>query len=58
VTFLRNFWLLGVGLLAIGLGYVLLAAKSLSLGPILLVLGYCVALPAFVWRLFRRGVGE
>jgi hypothetical protein len=55
---IRNNWLLIVGILAIVTGYVLLADHRLSLGPLLLVAGYCVALPLFVWRLFRRGVGE
>lgn len=58
MTILRHVWILALGLAAIGLGYVLLAAQHLSWGPILLVLGYCVALPVFVWRLFRSGVGE
>ena len=55
---LREIWILVVALLAIGLGYVLLAAKMLSWGPLLLVFGYCVALPVFIWRLFHRRVGE
>ncbi|MEZ4386503.1 MAG: hypothetical protein R3D98_02790 [Candidatus Krumholzibacteriia bacterium] len=55
---LRNVWLLLVGLLTIVVGYILLADNRLSLGPVLLVAGYCVVLPLFVWRLFRRGVGE
>lgn len=58
MTLLRNLTLLALGLVAIIVGYVLLAGGRLSLGPILLVAGYCVVLPAFVWQLFRRGVGE
>jgi len=58
MTILRHVWILAAGLVAIAVGYVLLAAGQLSWGPLLLVLGYCVALPAFVWRLFRSGVGE
>jgi len=58
MTVLRHLSLLAVGLVAIIAGYVLLAGGRLSLGPIFLVAGYCVILPAFVWQLFRRGVGE
>jgi len=58
MNLIRNNWLLIAGVLAIAAGYVLLAGNRLSLGPLLLVAGYCVALPLFVWRLFRRGVGE
>ncbi len=58
MTILRHVWILAAGLVAILAGYLLLAAGALSWGPVLLVLGYCVALPAFVWRLFRSGVGE
>lgn len=50
--------LLVLGLVAIGAGYVLLADQRLSWGPLLLVAGYCVLLPWFIWRLFRQGVGE
>jgi hypothetical protein len=55
---LSQLWILAVGLVAIAAGYVALAAGHLSWGPLLLVSGYCVALPVFIWRLFRRGVGE
>ena len=58
MNLIRNNWLLVAGMLAIAAGYVLLAEHHLSLGPLLLVAGYCIALPLFVWRLFRRGVGE
>jgi len=53
-----HLWLLIIGLGAIGAGYWLLAAQRLSMGPLLLVGGYCVVLPLFIWRLFRQGVGE
>ncbi|MCK5440149.1 MAG: hypothetical protein KAI97_09405 [Gemmatimonadetes bacterium] len=36
---------LGAGAVAIGLGFYLLAQGSMTLAPILLVLGYCVLLP-------------
>lgn len=58
MSILRHSWILLVGLAAIGVGYILLTAGRLSWGPLLLVGGYCVALPVFIWRLFRRGVGE
>ena len=47
----RNLKVFVVGLLVIGLGYVLLSIPpadgflSLTLAPILLVLGYCVVIP-------------
>ena len=52
------FSILLLGLLAIAAGYLLLSAGRLSWGPLLLVGGYCVALPVSIWRLFRTGVGE
>ena len=55
---LRHTWILGLGLISIMAGYVLLGSQHLSWGPFLLVAGYCVALPVFIWRLFRDGVGE
>jgi hypothetical protein len=58
VSVIRQYWILLLGLAAIGLGYVLLDAQRLSWGPLLLVGGYCVALPLFIWRQFRSGVGE
>ncbi|CAN5763622.1 hypothetical protein BH20GEM1_BH20GEM1_18320 [soil metagenome] len=36
---------LGAAVAAIAIGYVLLSTGSMILGPILLVLGYCVLLP-------------
>ncbi len=58
MAILRRFWLLWAALAAIGLGFALLAAGSLSFGPLLLVGGYCVLLPFFLWRSFRKSVGE
>ena len=59
---LRKTWMLATALAVIVLGYVALAAGRLSVGPLLLVAGYCVLLPFFLWRSFRRrvddGVGE
>jgi hypothetical protein len=58
MVILRRFWLLWTALAAIGVGFLLLSAGSLSLGPLLLVSGYCVLLPFFLWRSFRKSVGE
>ncbi|MCY4353098.1 MAG: hypothetical protein OXC45_08330 [Gemmatimonadetes bacterium] len=50
----RNMWLFALGLAAIALGYVFLSLPpvdgfmSLTLAPLLLVLGYCVLLPIAV----------
>jgi hypothetical protein len=41
----RNAAVLGAALVAVMAGYVLLAAGSTTLAPILLVLGYCVLFP-------------
>ena len=47
----RNMWLFGLGLATIALGYVFLSLPpvdgfmSLTLAPLLLVLGYCVFIP-------------
>jgi hypothetical protein len=41
----RNYALLGAALASLAVGYVLLAAGSTTLAPILLVLGYCVLFP-------------
>jgi hypothetical protein len=37
--------LFGAGLVAITVGYILLAAADITLAPLLLVLGYCVLVP-------------
>lgn len=42
---LKNWVLLGGGIVFIGVGYLFLAHGSLTLAPILLVLGYCVLIP-------------
>ena len=58
MNLLRRTWMLWTAVAAILLGYVALAAGRLSIGPLLLVGGYCVLLPFFLWRSFRRRVGE
>jgi len=55
---LRRSWLLVVAVAAIIAGYVALDAGRLSVGPLLLVAGYCVLLPFFLWTSFRKRVGE
>ena len=54
----KRYWLLGTSLGAIVLGFVTLSSGLLTVGPVLLVLGYCVLLPFFLWRSFRKSVGE
>jgi hypothetical protein len=44
----RNYVLFGIGLLVIIVGYITLAAGSITLAPILLVLGYCVLIPVSI----------
>jgi len=38
-------WILTLGFIAIVAGYIFLAFNSISLAPLLLVLGYCVLVP-------------
>lgn len=44
----KNYMIFGAGLLVIILGYVALAMGSITLAPILLVLGYCVLVPVAI----------
>ncbi len=55
---LKDHWLLVVSVVAVVAGFVLLKTDSLTVAPLLLVAGYCVLLPLYLWRSFRRGVGE
>ena len=41
----KNWMVLGAGLVSIVLGFIALASGSITLAPILLVLGYCVLIP-------------
>jgi hypothetical protein len=41
----RNYALLSLGVLLVCLGFVTLRQGSITLAPLLLVLGYCVAIP-------------
>jgi hypothetical protein len=54
---IRNFGLLAAAVLSIGGGFLALAGGRLSIGPVLLVAGYCVLLPLFLWRSYRKSVG-
>ncbi len=55
---LRKTWLLWAAFGSIVGGFLFLSAGRLSAGPLLLVLGYCILLPFFLWRSFRKSVGE
>ncbi|MCX6829611.1 MAG: hypothetical protein NT002_10075 [candidate division Zixibacteria bacterium] len=44
----KNYAIFGIGLLVIILGYISLASGSITLAPILLVLGYCVLIPVAI----------
>jgi hypothetical protein len=58
LPFERSNWVLfGAALVVIALGYLVLAGGSITLAPILLVLGYCVLVPlAIMYR--PRGRAE
>jgi len=56
---LLNSLLLGIALAVLGLGYVALSRGSTTLAPVLLVLGYCVLVPAsLLLRGRNQGSGE
>lgn len=40
-----NYWTLFIGLVVIVIGYITLRMGSITLAPLLLVLGYCVIIP-------------
>ena len=44
----RNYILFGIALLTIIVGYVFLGSGSITIAPILLVLGYCVLVPVAI----------
>jgi uncharacterized membrane protein HdeD (DUF308 family) len=47
----KNYYIFAVGLLAIIAGYIALGQGSITLAPILLVLGYCAIIPiAILYR--------
>jgi len=41
----NNYIFLGIGLLLVIVGFIFLATGDITIAPILLVLGYCVAIP-------------
>ena len=47
----RNYILFGVAFVVIAIGYVFLAQGSITLAPLLLVVGYCVLVP---WAILAR----
>ncbi len=49
----KNYYIFFAGLVAIILGYIALGQGSITLAPILLVLGYCVIIPVAI--LYRDG---
>ena len=49
MNLLRRTWMLWAAVAAILVGYLALAAGRLSIGPLLLVGGYCVLLPFFLY---------
>lgn len=54
-----NSIMLGLGVLVLAAGYIALAKGSITLAPVLLVLGYCVLIPAsLLWRGRTEGAGE
>jgi xanthine/uracil permease len=47
----KNYILMGAAVLAIIIGYISLGSGSITLAPILLVLGYCVLFPlGIIWK--------
>jgi hypothetical protein len=58
MTILKDSILLWISLAVIAVGFLTLKAGMLSVGPILLVAGYCLGLPLYLWRSFRKSVGE
>ena len=45
---LKNYVLFGIAILVIVIGYFLLGSGSMTMAPILLVLGYCVLIPVAI----------
>jgi Flp pilus assembly protein TadB len=54
-----NSLLLALGVAVIAIGYVALSRGSVTLAPVLLILGYCVLIPAsLLWRGRKAASGE
>ena len=45
---LKNYVIFGLAMLVIVIGYILLGSGSMTMAPILLVLGYCVLIPVAI----------
>ncbi|MBN2564436.1 MAG: hypothetical protein JXB46_01875 [Candidatus Eisenbacteria bacterium] len=61
MTAARNVIIMGLGVVLIVFGFVSLSAGSITLAPILLVAGYCVAIPIgliFGVKRNRKTAGE
>jgi uncharacterized membrane protein HdeD (DUF308 family) len=54
----KNYYIFLAGLAAIVVGYIALAQGSITLAPILLVLGYCVIVPVAILYRDRRNAGS
>lgn len=70
----KNLYILGIGVATILVGYLLMATGitdepavesgkwnnvfAVSIGPILLVLGYCVIIPYGIWKFFGKTKSE
>lgn len=53
-----NYIMMGVALVIIAIGFITLSKGSITLAPILLVLGYCVLVPLSLLLKFRRPVRQ
>jgi hypothetical protein len=54
----RNYILFAIGLLVIIVGYISLSAGSITMAPVLLVLGYCVLIPLSIIIKGRADISE
>lgn len=54
----KNYLWLGIGILIIVIGYIALGSGSITLAPILLVLGYCVIIPIAILLNGRKSKTE
>ena len=58
LAFLKRTFLFWTSLVLIAVGFVLLGSGEITAAPLLLVTGYCILLPLFLWRSFRKKPGE
>jgi len=52
---MKNYILFGIAILVIVVGYILLGSGSMTMAPLLLVVGYCVLIPIAI---MVRGIDE